>query len=1595
MARSLPRRLGFAALLALGLLPLPADAALAYRRQITILGAQVGATGAPHLDFPVLVSITDPTLKLVVNGGHIATASAYDIAFRDSGFALLDWQVEKYDGLAGTLVAWVRIPSLPSGAGVNTIIYLDYGDCEAATASNTPANVWNAGYRYVYHLSETSGNPVDSTANAIVATRNPNGDATAQETLNVSGKVGGAIDFTTAPVVPPAAFTVGPPATDTHVSIADGNYAAGTAFTMEAWVRFDTVLGPGGFVGIMTKGRESGTNWIGIDRDGTGVASEIWQLPDGNVNGTTVLGAGTWYHVAATFNPSAPQRRRIYVNGVQEGADNTNSAFTTALNTRLGDDSNGNWMDGQMDEVRFSLGVTRSAGWILTSYNNQNNPATFFTLGAESSIAAVTSCGQMLVKSGVYLGDNTPGRAIYVGFQPDVVFVKRDAATYQVVRTSTMAGDATKSLNPAGVALFANGIQSFGAQGFTLGNDVQVNATGDTYHWVAFRAAAGALKVGTYNGNNTDDTSIPGVGFQPDYVITLPEVAGAAGTPFHRSSSMVGDTSYDFDAQEVGPPADAIQVLEADGFQIGNHASVNTNLATYHYIAWNAVAGRMSVGSYVGNGLDNRNLDVVGFVPEWVLVKRTGDSRPWVHKPASTGVNTNYSLTTSNFVGQADDVQQLRALGFQVSFGPEVLPDRTNENGVTYHWIAFGPHRPQINYRSIGTAANYGSFTVSATNGSTQVTGAGTAWKTANRGRGDRIRISGVDYVVAAVDTETQLQLTTPYAGATAAGLAYTIARQFTTLAAWETCIDGNPCAFFPVASSSLIADDRSEVGIAYKDSVLGKVDINGSSTDATHTITLTVDPGNRHLGVAGAGVVVDGVAAALANILVQDDYVTLEWFELKGGLDEGIEFQNLSVSPGPANKCVVRNLLVHDVPKDGILIDAATATIDVFNNIVYRTASGSTAGIWVGTALSTGAVRLFNNTVYNNTGGIVAAGSNPGITLRNNLSVGNTTDYNVAGRNAASSNNLATSATSGTIHSPAGGGLNDVIATASPTVCPSGICVGFSNITVGSENLHLIATTYTNRALDTGANLSALMAAFDIDAQVRVAPWDIGADDFSGTTAVKLQSFSASAGDASVLLEWRTASELDNLGFHLYRGLSEGGPWTRLTSSLIPGLASSAVGQAYSYRDAGLVNGTRYFYRLEDVDASSKTTAHGPVFAVPLAGTPGGAPGSEPPASGAKKKGVASASCPEWVVAAYGSMAGASASAATLTCTRHGNPEAVSLGVVSRDSRSATLELKTGGFYALREPAGKVRVFVPGFGFPQDPQAPALPFRRALVDAVVGRRVQLGGVRASDQVSFRGLVPTSLGQVEMQVSRDGTVRAGRRAIRESAPQHVSLDLARLLPSVFQGETKSAVVQITPLRFDARRQQIVLAKRVLVKLLFTGRATGESGRGRFGRSGKAAGAGHRGAPGAALHDGPWALRGVLRAALPGPAARPGVVGASSRAAGPGEWLPRGARFRRLRPRQRPLLPRRHHGCLDGLLVRDRVGACARAGRPADAARLGDTLGRRGHHDLDGTGVVRGESLLPAGAAGGAGPVAVGGARFGLDAREELLARRSG
>jgi hypothetical protein len=99
--------------------------------------------------------------------------------------------------------------------------------------------------------------------------------------------------------------------------------------------------------------------------------------------------------------------------------------------------------------------------------------------------------------------------------------------------------------------------------------------------------------------------------------------------------------------------------------------------------------------------------------------------------------------------------------------------------------------------------------------------------------------------------------------------------------------------------------------------------------------------------------------------------------------------------------------------------------------------------------------------------------------------------------------------------------------------------------------------------------------------------------------TAVTLASFTATPLAESILLHWETASEIDTLGFHLYRAEAPEGQRTRLNGALIPGQAPGGpVGAVYEFVDETAVAGTTYHYWLEDVDLHGTTTLHGPVSA-------------------------------------------------------------------------------------------------------------------------------------------------------------------------------------------------------------------------------------------------------------------------------------------------------------------------------------------------------------------------------------------------------------
>ncbi|MDZ7340454.1 MAG: T9SS type A sorting domain-containing protein [candidate division KSB1 bacterium] len=94
----------------------------------------------------------------------------------------------------------------------------------------------------------------------------------------------------------------------------------------------------------------------------------------------------------------------------------------------------------------------------------------------------------------------------------------------------------------------------------------------------------------------------------------------------------------------------------------------------------------------------------------------------------------------------------------------------------------------------------------------------------------------------------------------------------------------------------------------------------------------------------------------------------------------------------------------------------------------------------------------------------------------------------------------------------------------------------------------------------------------------------------------VELTSFSAQGIGGQVELSWTTATETENLGFHLFRSTTMAGEYQRINSDLIKGIGNSDRSQHYSFIDKTVQPGQTYYYKLADVDYAGNMRFHGPI---------------------------------------------------------------------------------------------------------------------------------------------------------------------------------------------------------------------------------------------------------------------------------------------------------------------------------------------------------------------------------------------------------------
>ncbi|MBN1280754.1 MAG: DUF2341 domain-containing protein, partial [Candidatus Thermoplasmatota archaeon] len=323
-----------------------------YRKQITISHTKISET---LTNFPVLININDNDLSV-----H-AQEDGDDILFmNDTGIATrLNYEIERYQGNSGEVTAWVNITQLSSTE--DTTFYLYYGHPTTLSLQNIE-KTWDENYVAVWHFKETEGNNLaDSTRNHF------NGTANAFSTIT-TGVIGNARSFD---------------GVDSGVYVGtQSEFGGRPTYTIEAWGYPFTTSGEHR---IFDRSQSYHNNPNTILFCQQNCALEFASNNYDSIRDNNAFQINSWRYLVGTYIGSGGEKA-IYVNGAKttNGTTIYESPTQGNFNVNIGECSF-NWgfhWDGILDEMRFSK-IARSSEWINTSYQNQNDPGSFFAVGPE------------------------------------------------------------------------------------------------------------------------------------------------------------------------------------------------------------------------------------------------------------------------------------------------------------------------------------------------------------------------------------------------------------------------------------------------------------------------------------------------------------------------------------------------------------------------------------------------------------------------------------------------------------------------------------------------------------------------------------------------------------------------------------------------------------------------------------------------------------------------------------------------------------------------------------------------------------------------------------------------------------------------------------------------------------------------------------------------------------------------------------------------------------------------------------------------------------------------------------------------------------
>ena len=191
-----------------------------------------------------------------------------------------------------------------------------------------------------------------------------------------------------------------------------------------------------------------------------------------------------------------------------------------------------------------------------------------------------------------------------------------------------------------------------------------------------------------YTGNDTDNRTVSGVGFQPDFLWIkaradayqnyLQDVVRGSTKVLFSDSSSAEDTRVS-----------AVKSFASDGFVLGQEAQVNRNGGTFVGWNWKEEATLFDIVSFTGNGNARTISHNLGSVPKFMIIKDRDNVRNWGTYHVAIGAGKDAGYLNNNVVPEANNNFWNNTTPTASVFS--VGTDGTyNANGVPYIIYLFG-----------------------------------------------------------------------------------------------------------------------------------------------------------------------------------------------------------------------------------------------------------------------------------------------------------------------------------------------------------------------------------------------------------------------------------------------------------------------------------------------------------------------------------------------------------------------------------------------------------------------------------------------------------------------------------------------------------------------------------------------------------------------------------------------------------------------------------------------------------------------------------------------------------------------------------------